>query len=281
MSQTALFEGLFDDAAVFPPGNSPLADAIPAHAQHKLASYATTIGPFVLAAKDLDALADLTVGEPAGSLPLALTAPLDRLEAALSRADQIPAVRVVGLEISLPEGVDGAGLTAGLRDLSVPAIPIFVEVPRDERRASVIEALSDLGLSAKLRTGGIRAELYPDEQELAEAIVALNNAGVDFKATAGLHHALRNVDPETGFEQHGFLNLLLAAQAARTGASVDTVRQLLTEQNSGAIVDQVRALDAGVRESFRSFGTCSVREPIDELVDLGLMPAEYRLNGPR
>jgi len=29
-----------------------------------------------------------------------------------------------------------------------------------------------------------------------------------FKSTAGLHHAPRNADPPTGFEQHGFRNLL-------------------------------------------------------------------------
>ena len=28
---TALFDGLFDDAALFPPGNAPMAAAVPAH----------------------------------------------------------------------------------------------------------------------------------------------------------------------------------------------------------------------------------------------------------
>jgi hypothetical protein len=38
--------------------------------------------------------------------------------------------------------------------------------------------------------------------ERLAAIAAVVAAGVSFKPTAGLHHALRNTDPETGFEQH-------------------------------------------------------------------------------
>ncbi|MDT7563492.1 MAG: hypothetical protein QOG76_2116, partial [Pseudonocardiales bacterium] len=88
--------------------------------------------------------------------------------------------------------------------------------------------------------GGIRAELYPDEAELAAAIRAVVGAGVSFKATAGLHHALRNTDPEA------------------VGGAV-------TELGAGR-TEAARAL-------FRSFGTCSITDPLTELIELDLIPA--------
>jgi hypothetical protein len=70
---------------------------------------------------------------------------------------------------------------------------------------------------AKFRTGWTSAEQYPDEAELASAIKAVVDAGVPFKATADLHHAVRSIDPETGLEQHGVLNLLYTASGGAYG----------------------------------------------------------------
>jgi hypothetical protein len=100
---------------------------------------------------------------------------------------------------------------------------------------------------------------------------------VPFKATAGLHHAVRNTDPETGFEQHGFLNLLLATDAARAGAEEAEVAAALADRDGTRVAARVRDLAPGVRESFRSFGTCSILEPVEELAALGLtaVPAPW------
>jgi hypothetical protein len=110
--------------------------------------------------------------------------------------------------------------------------------------------------------------------ELAAAVVALTRAGLPFKATAGLHHAVRNTDPQTGFEQHGFLNLLTAVDAALAGADEARVERLLAERDPERVAAQARAAGArasSVRGQFRSFGTCSITEPLEELVVLGLL----------
>lgn len=280
-STSVLFESLFDDAAVFPPGNMPLADAIPAHASHASAPYRDTIGPFVLAAKDLPDLAVKTVHLPPASFPLSITLPLDELAAGVSLVAEIPALVLKGIEASVPKEMVVTDIVHTIRERAPGGVPVYVEVPRDDRRGDIIAALAGTGLAAKLRTGGIRADLYPDELELAEAIVALARHDLQFKATAGLHHALRNTDPETGFEQHGFLNLLVATARARAGASIEQVRDALAERDAEVVTDAVKRLDPTVREGFRSFGTCSVREPVDELVQLGLLPQEYNLESSR
>ena len=159
-----------------------------------------------------------------------------------------------------------------------PDVAVFVEVPRDARRPDVVAALAGTPYLAKLRTGGVRADLYPGETELAEAVVATARAGVPFKATAGLHHAVRNTDPATGFEQHGFVNLLAAVDAALDGADVAEVARLLAERDGSVLAAFLRdAIDddaaTRLRQQFRSFGTCSIAEPVEELADLGLLDA--------
>ena len=47
---TALFDGLLDDAAMFPPEDAPLADAVAGHAAHRLAWYGDLVASFVCAA---------------------------------------------------------------------------------------------------------------------------------------------------------------------------------------------------------------------------------------
>ena len=41
----AFAKGLCDDAAIFPPGLAPLAEAVPAHVRHVNSPYAELVGP--------------------------------------------------------------------------------------------------------------------------------------------------------------------------------------------------------------------------------------------
>ncbi|TDD33254.1 hypothetical protein E1287_20140 [Actinomadura sp. KC06] len=275
----AFAAGLCDDAAVFPPGLAPLDAAVPAHRAHRSAPYAELVGPLILPASALDDLDPLLHNSNTGSgaavppLDLSITAPNGPCEAAkaLARAAELP-VDLRGIEVAVPAGMEADEF---FRVLGTVDVPVYVEVPRDERRPSIIAAVAELGHRAKFRTGGVKPHLYPSPDELAAAIKAVVDAGVPFKATAGLHHPVRNTDPETGFHQHGFLNLLLATDAAAQGRPVDGLASVLADRDAASIASRVAGLGeeraAAARSRFLSFGTCSITDPLTELTALGLL----------
>jgi hypothetical protein len=202
------------------------------------------------------------------------------LPKALADAAALP-IELRSVEVVVPEGVGPRELVDRLGTAleSAPDLQTYVEVPRDDRRLAVIEAIAGR-YRAKLRTGGVRADLHPGEAELAGAVAAVVAAGVPFKATAGLHHASRNTDPATGFEQHGFLNVLLATDALLGGKSEHDARELLAERHGGVLAGLVRELDEArvrrARSAFTSFGTCSITDPLTELVELGVLSTPVR-----
>ena len=132
--------------------------------------------------------------------------------------------------------------------------------------------MADLRL--KLRTGGATADHFPSADTLTTAIDAALDRELPFKCTAGLHHAVRHRAADTGFEHHGFLNVLLATRAALDG---EDVVGALDEQDAAAVVARLREVggDALVRSRrwFTSFGCCGVTDPFDDLVVLGLVTA--------
>ncbi|OWA18987.1 hypothetical protein B9W68_00180 [Streptomyces sp. CS227] len=272
-----LFAAFCDDAAVFPPGELPLAQAVRAHLRHVTAAHAPLVGPLVVPQARLPELAELTAGHERQSLDLAVTVPSPEAAGqALASVTGLPTARLRVLEVAVPEGVPTAEivprLTTALRNADDrTGVTVYVEVPRDERRPGLIASLADSPFQAKFRTGGVRAELYPDERELARAVLLAVRAQVPFKATAGLHHAVRNTDPRTGFEQHGHLNLLAATGAALGGAGEGEVVAVLAEREATTVAGLVGALSPEVRSVFRSFGTCSLAEPVGELAALGLL----------
>ena len=245
---------LLDDAAVFPPGNLGLDEAVVAHRRHRDGPYADLVGPLVVTAAHLERLRGV------GPLDLAVVVP-DAAAAvgALEQVQRLRNLRVVALEVrdAGPDELD--------RTLPGTGVVTYVELPRGGRAVDLVHRLAGTPYRAKIRTGGLEASTYPDETELATAVVALVRAEVPFKATAGLHHALRNTDPTTGFEQHGLVNLVAATEAARRGADVDEVARLL------ALREPDHLLPLPEESLLVSVGTCSIDEPVVELGALGLL----------
>ncbi|MDX6351209.1 MAG: hypothetical protein QOF84_5999 [Streptomyces sp.] len=266
--------GLVDDAALFPPGEAPLPEALPAHAAHRAAWYAELVGAFVHPAPRA---AELAAAAPPGTLDVSLTLPGGpaTYRPAATALGHSGRVRLVAAEVVVPEDLDSRSLVDALDVALAEGVRGYVELPRSARRNEVLRALAGTRYHAKLRTGGIVAEAFPDESELAGAIVACVRQGTPFKCTAGLHRAVRRRDPETGFEHHGFLNVLLATAAALDGDEPDAVAAVLAQRDPDRLVADYAFLGpdgaAAARSRFTSFGSCSIDEPVEDLVHLGLL----------
>ncbi len=132
-------------------------------------------------------------------------------------------------------------------------------------------------VAAKFRTGGLAAELFPTPIELAAVICACRDRALPFKLTAGLHHAIRHADPETGFVHHGFLAVLAGTLAATAGdAEVADVAEVLASSDPIPLVEAVRRHLADERPLWIGFGTCDIPEPLADLDRLGVLVAPSR-----
>lgn len=276
---TTLFDGLFDDAALFPPGDAPMAAAVPAHRELR-SHLGGLVGPFVVPGARIDELLGC-LGD-ADAFEVSLIAAAGDLPTAAARIAADPRLMLSAVEVPVVDDGAAAAKAVQLLDAVLPAgVSAAIEVPRTGARDAVLDVLAGTKVRAKLRTGGLHADLFPSPRELAGTLHACVARGVAAKCTAGLHHAVRHTDPATGFDHHGFLNVLLAVGALTAGATPAVAATWLAETDSGTVATAVltwpgdRAQRA--RASFTSFGTCSVREPVDDLVALGLLPTPDRI----
>jgi len=286
-----LFTGLCDDAAMFPPGNTPAAEAVSAHRGHRTAWYRDLVGPFLATAAHLPAVIEevraLHAAGPFGmagppdpvSLVLVVPGGPPALNDALRIATSEPGLELVGVELA--SGGDGTPAEAA-RSAAVAlesALPDqvggVIEVRRGYGLGAALDAVADSRFRAKLRTGGTTAQAFPTEEELAGFIVGCVVRGLPFKCTAGLHEAARHTDSATGFEHHGFLNVLTAAHVACQGGDVAEVAAVLAERSARPLADTLRGLNPDdvirARAAFTAYGTCSIAEPLADLVALGLI----------
>ena len=279
---------LVDDAAIFPPGNVPLPDAVTAHREHRTSSYADLVGPFVISDIRLpDLLEELDDSTEPFAVTVVVTGGAGAIEPAVRWATKSGLLDVRSLETPL-RGEDDLARNAArvvaavsqVRD-DLGDVPVYVEPPRVQGVPthgwrSALDEIASADLQLKFRTGGADADAFPTSAELAISIDEALDRELPFKCTAGLHNALRHRDGATGFEHHGFLNILMATRAAFDGLSHEEVVDLLERREASTgdtIMDSptLQAALAGARRWFTSFGCCSVLEPHDDLVELGLL----------
>jgi hypothetical protein len=266
------FLHLVDDAAIFPPGLAPLAEAVPAHVAHLASEHADLVGPFIVDAARLDELAALA---PAGfAVSVVVPAP-GAVELVVRRT--AGALVLAGLEVKLGGDAPLVEQVAAVAAAAPAGVPAYVEVPRPTHPEwpAVLSAVAERGLRLKFRTGGTEAAAFPSEAEAAAWITGAVAAGVPFKCTAGLHNAVRHTGHETGFEHHGYLNVLLATARALTGSGAAAVEAALAERDSQALAGALEDLSdeclVRARTAFTSYGSCSILEPLEDLAALHLL----------
>ena len=240
-----MLDRLIDHAALFPPASMSLEDALAEDRAARDSAYAQVIGRFVVPTARLS---DLPDERPALSVVVQGESDIDTVRDA-------PGVEAVETRLDGPRPKP-ADLIAFYRAVAPLGVETYLELVFDESwRDSVpaaIGAIAAVGARVKLRCGG---DFTPTVEQVALVIAACREAGVPFKCTAGLHHAMRRGD------EHGFLNILAA-----TTAPLPELEPVLAEEDFAALdlSDVDRALFVG-------FGSCSWREPVDDLRELGLL----------
>lgn len=302
-ARRAFLGGLIDDAGLFPPARLPMAAAVASHISHRQGRHAWIQGTFVCPASRLDEL----VGElpdSAPQWPVSVIADGDDLASdvhAAVRLRQRTGGRAWGhaLEARLGTTDDEwiSATVAVVRAATHAAgepMALAVELPVTGSDADQIDswfrAIRDLGspespaVVAKLRCGGLTADAFPTVAQAASVVRGCVAHEVRLKATAGLHHPVRHLDPSTGFDHHGFYNLfgalvLLGARAIDN----EHVPSVLNEADPAAFT--LTAEGFGWRDAMIDgpsvgrqrdrlvigYGSCSFDEPVEDLVALGVL----------
>ncbi len=302
-SLKTLVSAIVDYAGLFPPAKLDLRSSMQHYAQSAATPDCWMLSRFVLPAARLEELYTIVPELPLSQWSLSLVVKnLEEVEQAFAlQTDRLtlknasPSVKIAALEFTPRSPSEISALINQLP----PDLDAFFEIPLDSSFTDSIAVLQGTAASAKVRTGGLTEAAFPISKQLAEWICACAQANVPFKATAGLHHPFPGTyrltyEPDSPTARmHGFMNVAVAAAFAYSQAiDQEEVIQLLEINSfSDALSDALqfendtliwnndrekRQLDLSeIQKSrqrfFRSFGSCSFQEPIDDLKKLNLI----------
>jgi len=302
-SLSRLLERTLDYAGLFPPAALDMNGAVAEFERHLAEDRFGMLASFVCPAARLDELASIATGRDWKLSILATntespSGALDRLASDVSLMDAFldasPGFTLSAFELRVPsvflQNAAGFGdfvqsVERALDRLRHPAQKTFYELGWSTNWPLVLGVLAQGNAfrGAKIRTGGLEASAFPTPLQVAEFMAAARDTRVPWKATAGLHHPLRKFRSEVGTKMHGFLNVFLGAALALENSDVADLVQLLNEEDEDAFRfsdagatwrDHVldRGLISRTRAEFAlSFGSCSYREPVEDLKALGLL----------
>ncbi len=278
-----LLDGVIDYAGLFPPAALPMDRGIEGYLQYRQSADAWALGHLIVPASRLD---ELLAALPASASDVTISATigtdLDADHRRITRFNQAGTGRgnaVVAAEAKVNTPADVVRFAERLRSLPC----WYGEVTLSSPLGSVLDGLKAAGARAKIRMGGVTPDAFPALDAVAGFLVAVVSRRLPFKATAGLHHPVRGLyrltyapDAPTG-TMFGYLNLLAATHLALSGAKPAELEAVLQLSGPGVFrrdrdsltwpggrIDGAAARE--LRQYFSGFGSCSFREPIDELL---------------
>lgn len=282
----ALLSGIVDYAGLFPPAALDMETAVRNYASYRRDPAEWMLGRFVVPVGRLGELvaAWSTVDTSAGSAWRLAALLGDDADADIAAARVFNAANHGRAVIDSLEGrFASAKAIEHAASLVRDSFELFIEIPVEPDPSSLIDEIRRVKVLAKIRTGGVTPDAIPSSEAVVRFIRCCLDAEVPFKATAGLHHPLR-ADYPLSYDTNalhgvmfGYLNLFLAVGFMRAGMDDATAAELLDERDPSAIVIatetiawrnhsiETSALRTLRAEIALSFGSCSFREPVDEL----------------
>jgi hypothetical protein len=289
----ALLSGLVDYAGLFPPAREDMRGALEKYASYRESDDRLALGRFIVPVSRLKELEDAGSGlmpRERGSEPWHLSVlvagnvraageemlSFNRRHQAGSN-DGHAVIDVTELKASTVDDVQRQ------RSELPASFMQYFEIPIGSDVSPLVKAIARAGARAKVRTGGVTPESIPPAEKVIDFIAACRRENIPFKATAGLHHPIRGsfkltYDAESPVgTMYGFLNVFVASALVYAGESKETGIAALEESDRSAFVFEDDAIvwrdkrisaeqvEASRREFAISFGSCSFREPIDEL----------------
>jgi hypothetical protein len=293
-----LLAGVVDYAGLYPPAALDMPTAVAQYADHRCSADAWALGRFVVPNARLEEFEETysRLEPELREQVWHLSAVTDLSAVALERVHAFNArcrgrVVIDSVEAKLIADAADEVSAVGRMGTMARALALFVEIPIVRDPDLLVQAIKRVGAQAKVRTGGVTAEMFPASRDLARFIRRCVEHDVAFKATAGLHHPLRAryaLTYEPGAAQgdmFGFLNVLMASSLLRAGhIASDTEIAMLLDASD---VKEFEFNDAGAawrgrhvtndqlhdarRTVALSFGSCSFQEPMQDLRSLALL----------
>lgn len=289
----APFTEIVDYAGLFPPAACSMADAVRQYDVYRRSEDRWMLGRFVVASIRLEELGEalsaggfvLDPGDP-WLLTVVMGAVIPVELERIAAFDARWGTRGVVTD-SIEYRVGSVGEVVAVAEQIPHRFRRYFEVPQVGPYDALVAAIGGTGALAKIRTGGMSAELFPDASELARFLVAVVKHRVPFKATAGLHHPFRGSYPLSYAHDaprqvmYGFVNLLVATTELLRGGKRATAQAILEESRRNAFAWHDKGIDwgdeqyteaelaAAHQQLFIGFGSCSFREPVDELSLVG------------